>query len=88
MNRKLLIQKIKSIFVPGTCFKIKMRQSNSRDHNGKVYRYFTVLQNYDDMFLCQGEGKFRESFTAWDLYHMAELIEEREEDVGNEGKIG
>lgn len=75
LNREKLFQQAKSIYVPGTCFRVKQRQTDSRDHNGKMYRYFTVLKVYDDMFLCQGEGNFRETFSAWDMYYRAEIVE-------------
>ena len=74
-HRNGIFQEVKRLYVPGTHFRVKMRQSNSRDHNGKMYRYFTVLDIYDDMFLCQAEGNFRETFSAWDMRHRAEIVE-------------
>lgn len=75
MHRNSIFQEVKSLYAPGTRFRVKMRQSNSREHNGKMYRYFTVLDIYDDMFLCQAEGDFRETFSAWDMRHRAEIVE-------------
>lgn len=72
LQREQLFQKAKRLYVPGTHFKIKMRQTDSKEHNGKMYRNFIVLQVYDDMFLCEGEGHFKESFTAWDMIYKAE----------------
>lgn len=72
-QREKMFQEAKSVYVPGTHFRIKMRQTDSREHNGKRYRHFTVLQIFDDIFLCEGPGHFRESFTAWDMLHKAEL---------------
>ena len=73
-HREDFFQKVKCDYVPGTHFRVKMRQGNSREHNGKMYRYFTVLAIYDDMFLCQAEGNFKETFSAWDMCHKAEKV--------------
>ena len=74
-NRDGILQELKSLYAPGTHFKVKMRQSNSREHNGRIYRHFTVLKIYDDMFLCQADGNFKETFSAWDMRHKAEIVE-------------
>ncbi len=76
-----IFQELKSAYAPGTHFKVKMRQSNSKDHNGKIYRHFTVLKIYDDMFLCQAEGNFKETFSAWDMRHKAEIVESDTRDI-------
>lgn len=74
LHREQLFQEAKRIYAPGTRFKIKMRQTDSKDHNGKLYRNFTVIHVYDDMFLCEGEGYFRETFSAWDMIYKAEKV--------------
>ncbi len=79
--RNSIFQRLKCLYAPGTYFRVKMRQSNSKEHNGKLYRYFTVLEIYDDMFLCQAEGNFKETFSAWDMCHRAEIVESDTRDI-------
>lgn len=76
-----ILQEVRSLYTPGTHFKVKMRQSNGREHNGRIYRHFTVLKIYDDMFLCQAEGNFKETFSAWDMCHRAEIVESDTRDI-------
>lgn len=74
LEREKLFIAAKNNYPPGTRFRVKMRQTDSREHNGKLYRYYTVLHIYDDMFLCVGEGNFKETFTSWDMIYKAEVV--------------
>lgn len=90
--RQKMVQqsRLREKFQPGTCFRVKMRRRDSKEVHGKKYRCYIVNREVNGMFLCTSlEETFQESFSLWDLGHMAEIITKEnytnEEEMNREG---